>query len=125
MNIKNTYHNKTVGQFGESAAEDYLISKGYKIIGKNVKIGYSELDIISVIDNKTVFVEVKTRNDTEYFNEAEFSINKNKLKSLKRGIVKYSILEKINLNNIRLDLIVLCLDNFNKPLKLKHYRDIF
>lgn len=51
------------GRFGEDAAAEYLIRNGYKIKGRNVRLGRHELDIIAEDDEYLVFVEVKTRTE--------------------------------------------------------------
>ena len=53
-------YNQKVGQFGEDLAVKYLLKNKYKIIDRNVKISYKELDIIAKIKDKIIFVEVKT-----------------------------------------------------------------
>lgn len=53
-------HNDT-GRWGEEAARDYLISKGYGITLTNYRAGRNEIDIIATIGTRIVFVEVKTR----------------------------------------------------------------
>lgn len=40
---------------------EYLENKGYKIIERNFRKGYGEIDIIATHKNILVFVEVKTR----------------------------------------------------------------
>ncbi|MFH1968312.1 MAG: YraN family protein, partial [bacterium] len=62
---------KKVGDKGEDIACEYLVSKGYKILGKNWKIKFGEIDIIcrkrwgltvnpfSVAGKTIRFVEVK------------------------------------------------------------------
>ena len=46
---------------GEDIAVNYLKKKGYKIIERNFRKGYGEIDIIALKKNVLVFVEVKTR----------------------------------------------------------------
>ena len=50
-----------LGKFGEDVAVDFLEKDGYKIVGRNVKFGRHELDIIAEDKTFIVFVEVKTR----------------------------------------------------------------
>ncbi len=52
---------QSIGKMGESHAEIYLLSQGYRIHGRNVRLGKGELDIIAEKDEYLVFVEVKTR----------------------------------------------------------------
>lgn len=56
----NPQHIKT-GSEGEDLASDYLISLGHKIISRNFRTKFGEIDIISVDKfGITVFTEVKT-----------------------------------------------------------------
>jgi putative endonuclease len=63
-------HRRTLGQWGESLAADYLNEKGYRILDKNVYSKYGELDIIALENTRDgdvlVFVEVKTRSTTSF-----------------------------------------------------------
>jgi len=54
--------NKSIlGNLGEDIACEYLKKKGYRILTRNYRKKYGEIDVISVAPNKTlVFVEVKT-----------------------------------------------------------------
>ena len=54
-------HNQRIGKWGEENAEDYLVHKGFEIIGRNVRTPYGEIDIVAKQDDITIFVEVKTR----------------------------------------------------------------
>lgn len=54
---QNTYK----GSIGESQAEAYLLEQGYEIIETNYKNKIGEIDIIAKLDNRIVFVEVKSR----------------------------------------------------------------
>lgn len=55
--------NKEIGQRGEQSAADFLCGKGYKIIGRNVRVGHLETDIIAKNERNIVFAEVKTRKE--------------------------------------------------------------
>ena len=54
-------HNQRIGKWGEETAEEYLIQKGCKIIARNIRTPYGEIDIIAKQNDITIFVEVKTR----------------------------------------------------------------
>lgn len=54
-------HNKRIGAKGEALACKYLKKHGYKIVEKNYKNPFGEVDIIVFKDGVTAFVEVKTR----------------------------------------------------------------
>jgi putative endonuclease len=50
-----------LGQQGERIAEQYLKSKGYKLVERNYRCAAGELDLIVLDRRVVVFVEVKTR----------------------------------------------------------------
>ncbi len=80
---------QTLGALGENLACDYFVKKGYKIIGRNFRKPWGELDIISRAPDKTlVFVEVKTVSEGEI--SAEDQLTKNKLKKLERTASLYA-----------------------------------
>ena len=81
-----------VGYFGEKAAAKYLKREGYKIVGKNVRVGKSEIDIIATKDKTLVFVEVKTRTvepGKEYLSRPADAVNKEKTSYLIRGVANF------------------------------------
>jgi putative endonuclease len=81
-------HNRIIGIWGENAAENFLLESGYKILSKNFRTPYGEIDIIcSKLDN-LVFVEVKTRMNKSYGNPEE-SINQRKLEHMKNSALYY------------------------------------
>ena len=49
-----------LGQTGESAAARYLQLHGYKILEKNFRSRFGEIDIVAQKNETVVFVEVKT-----------------------------------------------------------------
>ncbi len=53
------------GQAGEDRAVRYLQHRGYRILGRNVRLGRGELDIIALRDELLVFVEVKAHQSYE------------------------------------------------------------
>ena len=56
--------NKILGDAGENFAAEYLEKNGYKILAKNFRVRTAEIDIIAELDEKIIFVEVKTRSNT-------------------------------------------------------------
>ncbi len=67
---------KELGNLGEELACEYLVKNGYKIIGRNYRINFGEIDVIvkkrGFFANKTIhFVEVKTLSGSNGFNPEE------------------------------------------------------
>lgn len=125
-------HNK-VGEIGEELAVKLLKKKGYKIIKKNYRTKYAEIDIICKpknnfldvmrnISKPLVFLEVRTKTG-EKFGRPEETINKKKLWKLKQNAKAF-----VTFNNYegqyRVDAICIVLD-VNKNLKrINHYKNI-
>lgn len=69
-NLKGTnrpgMHNKILGAKGERAACGYLKRNGYKILQKNFKSPFGEVDIVARKGEVIAFIEVKTRMSDSY-----------------------------------------------------------
>lgn len=57
-------NNREEGLRGEQAACEFLKTKGYKIVARNVSYKMGEMDIVALKKNTLVFIEVKTRENT-------------------------------------------------------------
>lgn len=115
---------KILGQRGETAAQKYLLKNNYRIIATNYKSSYQEIDIIAKKNKEYVFVEVKTRlKNKESLKENPLSPFQ--VKNLKIAILDYTYKNKINLDYIRLDLIIILVGRNKNSAELKHYRDVF
>lgn len=53
--------NREFGILGEESAASFLCGKGFKIIGRNVRLAHTETDIIATNEKYIIFAEVKTR----------------------------------------------------------------
>lgn len=71
------------GRFGENEACRYLESHGYRILDRNYRSPYGEIDIIAEQNGAVVFVEVKTRRDRA-FAEAAQAVGPSKQEKLRK-----------------------------------------
>jgi putative endonuclease len=56
-------NNKEIGKIGENVAYNYLLNNKYLILGRNITVGFNEIDIIARhMDGRLIFCEVKTIN---------------------------------------------------------------
>jgi putative endonuclease len=77
------------GEWGEAIAADYLQAKGYKILGRRVRVGTrDELDLVARHDALLVFVEVKTRGG-ESFGRPISAVDRDKRHTLSRAAIRY------------------------------------
>jgi len=114
---------KSLGNSGEKAAEEYLKKNNYQIIAHNYKSGYQEIDLIAHKNKQLIFIEVKTRIKTKE-SVLENPISKRQLSNIKKAIIAYCLKTRINLESIRLDLILILVNKNKNSAELKHYRDI-
>ena len=113
-------HKQIVGKYGEDLAVKYLLGKQYRIIARNLKTSYKELDIVAVIGQLTVFVEVKTRVNL-VFGPAREALGQKKLSNFKKAVVYYCNKHSLDMNMIRLDLIAIDIDKIKSVAKIEHY----
>lgn len=57
---------RDAGNRGEGLASNYLIGAGYKILTNNWRYKYWEVDIIAMDGDALVFIEVKSRTNSNY-----------------------------------------------------------
>lgn len=116
-------YKQSAGKFGENLAKDYLLRRGHKIIGANLKIGFKEIDIIAEKNGIVIFVEVKTRLSS-IFGNAEDALDSKKINNLKTALEFYVYKNNLDGNLARLDFISVDIIKPRKIAKVKHYKDI-
>lgn len=80
---------QTLGQRGESDALAHLVSQGFKLVGRNYRTRYGELDLITISPTGSlVFVEVKARMRSEIGSPLE-QIDRRKVTHLTKAIALY------------------------------------
>ena len=57
---------KRIGERGEDNAVNFLLANGYEVLQRNFRFGRAEIDIIAQKNAVLVFIEVKTRRNTNY-----------------------------------------------------------
>jgi putative endonuclease len=70
-----------IGRQGEDLAVQYLMQHGIRIIGRNIRSYYGEIDIVGTAEELTIFFEVRTRT-SESLGFPEDSITTRKRKHL-------------------------------------------
>lgn len=112
-----------VGKIGEEETVKYLKRLGYRILERNFRRPWGELDIVGRKGDMLVFFEVKTvvkRSDDQILPEDEFTFHK--AKKLQRAILMYFKENRIDLNQEwRADLVAV---ELNPDLSLSDLRHI-
>ena len=86
---------REIGDIGENEATKYLKKQKYKILERNYRKTYGEIDIIAEKDGVLCFVEVKTRKNDEFGRPCEF-VDFKKQEKIKKTAMSYICEKKID-----------------------------
>lgn len=116
-----------LGQWGENKACEYLVDKKFKVIERNLRNPWGELDIAAIAPDKTlVFIEVKTMRENVFGGlEPENQMTAAKIKKFKRAASIYAGNHPELIKDDkgwRLDLITLT--KTEKDFVIRHYENI-
>ena len=95
---------RTYGNAGEDAASAYLVRHGWTILGRNVRRGRGEIDIIARKKDTVAFVEVKRRSGLNYGRPAE-AVNREKQMRIAHAAALYMQGNGLSDSKIRFDVI--------------------
>ncbi len=117
-----TFSNTQIWNNWEVIAIKYLQKHWYIILDTNFKFGrFWEIDIISKCNWKIIFIEVKYRNNLNYWLPEE-AITKYKLSKCKKTAQFYLVKNQYDFENIRFDAITIL--KWEKSYKITHYKNI-
>lgn len=107
------------GNRGEALAETFLKGKGYRVVGKQVKTPFGEIDLVALDGDEAVFVEVKTRRDAR-FGYPEEAVTPTKVKHMTQAaehILRERTWER---RPFRLDIVAILWDERKIP-DIQHF----
>jgi len=115
-----------IAKRGEELAVEHLSKKGYKIIERNFRKGYGEIDIIAIDCSEKekilAFIEVKTRTSGNFGTPLE-SITFWKLRSLIKTAQYYKMIHPKLPDRLRIDAVSVTLVG-NQTEKIEHIKNI-
>ena len=115
-------HNET-GLKGEQLAEYFLVKKGYKILERNWRSSYKEVDLVVQQDDWLVIVEIKTRRGLN-FGFPEEAVTPAKQQLLRAAADVY-FETHTGFQKVRFDVISILLSKTDEVLELLHLEDAF
>ena len=116
-----SYDTKHLGEMGEDLAEKYLIENGYKIIQRNYRNTFGEIDIIAKKQGVLVFVEVKTRNSIHANNFLpEQSVNFHKQMKLRKLCEMFNVEHHNENQEWQIDVISILIDKSTQKATINH-----
>jgi putative endonuclease len=109
---------KEKGKDFEELAKNYLIKKGFVFIESNYKSKCGEIDLIMKDKNTLVFIEVKGRKKTGFF-DIRKSVGRKKIKRILKTAEIYIAERNLDFDEVRVD--TLFLEQTGHNTKISHF----
>ncbi len=110
MKNKPRHSGLAAGRSGEDAAVRHLQKQGYRILARNFRKAFAEVDIIARHRETLVFVEVKTRSSLRYGAPVE-AVHPGKQRRLSKIALDYMMQEGLDGQSARFDVVSVLLDS--------------
>lgn len=123
MNKPNPPYRQALGKQGELLAAQYLQKRGWRVIERNFKARYGELDIVALDAGTLVFVEVKTRIGDRY-GKPEEAVTSWKLREVIQTAQYYALVHPDLPQLLRIDVIGIQLDHEGKSTYFNHIKNV-
>ena len=101
---------KSIGQLGEKKACKHIKKHGYKVVDKNFRTKFGEIDIVAIEDTTICFIEVKARSSSDYGSPEEFVTKKTQERLWKTASI-YIDKNPPEFENYRFDVVAIDLEN--------------
>jgi putative endonuclease len=121
MSRQKTNARITLGSAGERLAAGWLEARGYRVLARNWRCAYGELDVIAEEQGELVFVEVKTRRGVAH-GAPEEAITATKSAHLIAAAQTYLAEHQCETQPYRIDVVAIQLDGQGKLTDVRHYR---
>lgn len=108
--------NRLKGKLGEDAGETYLKNHGYKILERNVRSPFGEIDLIATHQGNLVFIEVKSRRN-ELFGFPEEAITGRKKAQLIK-LASWYLLRYPKFPQVRFDVLAIQAEGHESGIRL-------
>jgi len=112
------------GRAGEDAAVQALTARGYRVLGRNIRLGRGEIDLVCVHDGDIVFVEVKARSGAAFGTPAE-AVTLRKQRALLALAARYLGRTGHGDRTCRFDVVEVWLSAGDQPARVDVLRDAF
>lgn len=99
-----------LGSLAENYATEFIRAKGYKIVERNFRSKFGEIDIIATLNDVLVFIEVKAR-WSKKFGSPEEAVTPRKLYKIKRTGEYYCLIHPGLPIKLRIDVVALEITN--------------
>ncbi|MDR3136404.1 MAG: YraN family protein [Coriobacteriales bacterium] len=114
---------QSLGKVGEQLSSTYLEQNGFEILERNWRCKAGEADIIAFEDDTLVFIEVKTRSQSNC-GLPEDAVTAQKRTRYENIAINYLMHHQLPTSKVRFDVISLLVFSEHKAF-LRHHRDAF
>lgn len=112
---------QSIGRLGERLAGDALERRGYRIVERNFRCPYGEIDLVAEENQDLVFVEVKTRRGTAY-GLPEEAVDQRKARKLQTLACYYLDLHQQADCSWRIDVVAVQFSSTGKLEEIRVYQ---
>lgn len=113
-----------VGRYGEEMAIEHLKRQRYRILERNYRKPFGEVDIIASDKETVVFIEVKTRQSTRFGSPFE-AVDIRKQRQISRVAQEYLQTHGATDVSARFDVIAVRVDRDNRLIAIDHLQNAF
>lgn len=120
-------HRRQLGRLGEDLALEHLERLGYRLITRNHRTRFGEIDLIVCDDTTIVFVEVKARRIEASAGTALESVPPRKQRQV-RGMAAAWLVDsddRPHAADLRFDVVAVTVDQVGRLLRLDHLEAAF
>jgi putative endonuclease len=114
---------RSLGDLGEQLAVDFLGGRGYKILARNQRSLWGEIDVIARHGQDLVFVEVKTRRAGVSVGP-EQAMTPLKLHRVEQLAMAYLDEHDLHATSWRVEVVSIETDADGKPVRLDLHQDL-
>jgi putative endonuclease len=116
-----------LGVLGEQLAAEHLIRRGFRIIDRNYRTRWGELDIVAYDGATLAFVEVKSRRMRTSDRDPLESIRWNKRSRIRKMAGRWLVerTERPYAEDLRFDAIGITVDPSGRLMRLEHLEGAF
>ena len=120
MNLRS----QNVGRRGERLAEEHLLTQGARLLERNYRIDYGEIDLLLEHEGDLVAVEVKTR-DVGDLEQPEEAVSWLQLRRIVRALSTYAMDNDLLEGTWRIDVVLIVIEPDGSVLRLDHLRSVY
>jgi putative endonuclease len=115
---------QSVGRQGERLAEQHLLDQGARLLERNYRIDYGEIDLLLEQEDQLVAVEVKTR-DVQDPEQPEEAVSWRQLRRIARAMATYAMDHDLLEATWRVDVVLIVIQPDGSVLRMDHLRSVY